>query len=130
MSVKNGYKLVEVYEYQATKYDPQTGNGDHFVQNINTFQKLKAEASGYQSWVQCPADKDGYISEFDASEGIQLDKNAIGYNPAKRGLAKLCLHSMWGKLRERNDRIPTKMICNQQELCRLKSRPLCSKEMT
>ena len=85
-----------------TQYDPQTGNGGLFAQYIDTFLKLKAEASGYPSWVRCPADEDRYFTEFADSEGIQLDKDALGSNPAKRGLAKLCLNSIWGKLTERN----------------------------
>jgi hypothetical protein len=47
--VQKGFKLVEVhevYEYQVTNYNPQTGNGGLFVEYINTFLKLKAEASG------------------------------------------------------------------------------------
>ena len=65
LAVKKGYKLVEVhevYEYQVTQYDPQTGTGGLFVQYIDTFLKLEAEASGYPSWVQSPADEDRYIS--------------------------------------------------------------------
>jgi hypothetical protein len=49
------------------------------------------EASGYPNWIQCPEDKDQYISEFHKCEGIQLDKVDIGLNPAKCGLAKFCL---------------------------------------
>ena len=64
---------------------------------------MKAEASGYPSWIRSPADEDRYISEFAASEGIQLVKCAIGTNPANRGLAKLCLNSMWDKLTERKE---------------------------
>ena len=48
-AVKKSYKLVEVhevYEYQVTQYNPQTGNGGLFVQYIDTFLKLKADASG------------------------------------------------------------------------------------
>ena len=101
-------EVHEVYEYQVTQHDPQTGNGGLFAQYIDTFLKLKAEASVYPSWVQCPSDEDRYISEFVDNEGIQLDKDAIGYNHAKRGLAKLCLNSMWGILTERNDRTRTK----------------------
>ena len=56
--------------------------------------KLKAESSGYPSCVQCPEDDDRYISDFAVSEGIQLDKDAIRPNPAKRDLAILCLNSM------------------------------------
>jgi hypothetical protein len=65
--VQHEYELVEVhevYEYQVKRYDPQTGDGGLFVEYINTFLKLKAEASGYPNWVQCPEDEDRYISEF------------------------------------------------------------------
>jgi len=57
LAFQKGYRLVEVYgfsEYQATKYDPTTDQGGLFVEYINTFVKLKAEASGYHSWVRTP----------------------------------------------------------------------------
>jgi hypothetical protein len=80
LAVQHGYEVVEVhevYEYQVTRYDPQTGDGGLFAQYINTFLKLKAEASGYPNLVQCPAGEDRYISEFHASEGILLDRDNI-----------------------------------------------------
>ena len=126
LAVQKGCDLVdmhEVYEYQVTRYDPETGNGGLFAQYIDTFLKLKAEASGYPSWFQCHEDEDLYLSEFADSEGIQLDKDAIGSNPSKRGLAKLYLNSMWGKLTERNDRTLTKMISGPQELSRFLATP-------
>ena len=49
-------------------------------------------------------------------EGIRLDKESIKPNAAKRGLAKLCLNSMWGKLTERKDRVQTKVISAPKEL--------------
>ena len=87
-----------MYEYAVTQYDSQTGQGGLFVEYINTFLKLKTEASGYPSWVRTPEDEDRYIDAFYASEGIRLEKAKINSNAAKRGLAKLCLNSMWGKL--------------------------------
>jgi len=72
-----------------------------FVEYIDMFLKLKAEASGYPSWVRTPADEDRYIEEFRQNEGILLDKDAIRHNASKRTLAKLCLNSMWGKLGEK-----------------------------
>jgi hypothetical protein len=63
--------------------------GGLFVEYINTFLKLKAEASGYPSWVRTPADEDQYIWQFFESKGILLDKDSISYNASKRGLAKL-----------------------------------------
>jgi len=50
LTVEKGYRLIEVfevYEYVVTQYDPATGRGGLFVEYINTFLELKAEASGY-----------------------------------------------------------------------------------
>jgi hypothetical protein len=50
LAVDKGYRLIKVYEfyeYDVTQFDPATGEGGLFVQYINTFLKLKAEASGY-----------------------------------------------------------------------------------
>jgi len=45
-----------------------------------------------------------------------LEKEAIRYNFAKRGLVKLSLNFTWGKLTERNDWTMTKMITEPKEL--------------
>jgi len=90
-----------VYEFQVTQYNPETGEGGLSVDYINTFLKLKVEASGYPGWVQSPEDEDRYVESFSESEGIRLEKEAIKYNAAKRGLAKYCLNSIWGILTER-----------------------------
>jgi hypothetical protein len=84
---------------------------------------LKAEASGFPDWVRTPEDEDRYIGNFYASEGIRLDKEAIRPNAAKRGLAKLCLNSMWGKLTERNNRTKVKLIKDPHELYRFLATP-------
>ena len=126
MAVQKGYeviKIYEVYEYDVTQYDRQTGQGGLFVEYIDTFLKIKTEASGYPAWVRTPDDQDRYIDNFYAGEGIRLDKDAIKSNAAKRGLAKLCLNSMWGKLRERNNRTKSKMISDSQELYKFLATP-------
>jgi hypothetical protein len=45
-----------------------------------------------------PQDEDRYIETFFDTEGVRYDRAAIKPNSAKRGIAKLCLNSMWGKL--------------------------------
>ena len=116
MNRGTGYSRYEVYEYQVTQYNPETCEGGLFVDYINTFLKLKAKASSYPDWVHSPEDEDQYVDSFLQSERIRLEKEAIGYNAAKRDLAKLCFNSMWGKLTERNDRTMTKMITEPKEL--------------
>jgi len=58
------------------------------------------------------------MDQFHRDEGIRLDRDSISYNAAKRGLAKLCLNSMWGKLTERSKRTQTKLISQPTELYR------------
>jgi hypothetical protein len=107
----------------VTRYDPETREGGLFAGYIDTFLKLKAEASGYTAWVRTSADEELYIESFWKSEGIQLDKEAIKPNATKLGLAKLCLNSIWGKLTERNDRTRTKIITEPHEMYRFLATP-------
>ena len=88
--MQKSYEIIEIfeeYEYAVKQYNPQTGQGRLFVEYVDTFFKLKTEASGYPDWVQTPEDEDRYISNFHVSEGIRLDKEAIRPNAAKRGQA-------------------------------------------
>jgi hypothetical protein len=62
---------------------------------------MEADPRGYPAWVRIGDDKDRYVNAFFESEGVRVDKNAILPNDAKRGIAVLCLNSMWGKLTER-----------------------------
>ena len=112
LAVQKGYEIneiFEVYEYNVTQYDPQTGQAGPFVDYINIFLKLKTEASRHPDWVRNPEVEDRYIDNFNASERIRLDREAIKPHAAKRGLAKLCLNSMCDKLTERNNRTKSKM---------------------
>ena len=121
VAVLDGYsvlKIHEFYDYEVTQYDPKTGEGGHFVQYVDTFLKLKAEARGYAGLVQVPEDEDRHVQYFRESEGIELDKTLIKKNAAKRGLAKLRLNSFWGKLTESSNRPQNKMIPDPQELYR------------
>jgi len=93
------------------------------VEYIDTFLKLKTEASGYPDWVGTPEEEDRYIANFFASEGIRLDKEAIRTNAAKRGLAKVFLNSIWGKLTERDNRTKSMMISDPQEIYRFLATP-------
>jgi len=121
LAVAKGYKnleVLEVYDYRVTCYDSETGEGGFFVDYINTFLKLKAEASGYPRRVRTEKDEVQYIDQFHQDEGVRLDRAYINYNAAKRGLANVCHNSMWGKLTERSNRTQTKLISEPAELYR------------
>jgi len=121
LAVEKVYKIREiheVYEYQIIQYNQETGQGGLFVDYMNTILKLKAEASGYPSWVRTLNDEAQYIETLRQSEGIHLDKDSIKHNAAKPGLAKLCLNSMWSKLMENLRKTMTISISDSQELYR------------
>jgi len=114
---QKGYQVLdifEVYEYEMTKYDPHTLEGGLFADYINRFPKLKAEDSGYQPWVQNPEDEERYVTTFNARKGALMDRDAIRPNANKRGLVKLCLNPLWGKLAVRQSRTQTKLISDPQ----------------
>ena len=125
-AVERGYRVLEIhkfYEYQVTRYDPETCEGGHFTGYLDTFLKLKAEASGYPTWVRGAQDEEKYVRNFRDSEGIALDRVSISKDAAKRGLAKLCLNSFWGMLTEYNNRPKSKTITDPQELYRFVTTP-------
>jgi len=106
-----------------SQYNPQSVEGGLFVEDINTFLNLKAEASSYPCWVRSLEDEDLHIETFRKNESIRLDRESIKSNAAKRGLAKLYLNAMWGKLTERNDRTQRRVITEPKELYNFLSVP-------
>ena len=60
-----------------------------FLAYINTFLKLKAEASEYPSCIRSPEDEERYIENFYARKGVRMDRDAMKPKSAKQGLAKL-----------------------------------------
>ena len=101
--VYKGLDILEVCEYEMVKYDMHTREGGLFANYIKTFIKLKAEASGFPTWVRTPEDEKRYVEAFSTREAVRLDRDAIRPNAAKRGLEKICFKSLWGKLPERQD---------------------------
>ena len=67
-----------------------------FKEYVNTFLKIKQEASGYPEDCITDEQKQAYIEEYYEHEGIRLDPEKVEYNPGLRSLAKLMLNSLWG----------------------------------
>ena len=66
-----------------------------FTGYINSFLKIKAEASGWPPNTETDEQKDAYIREYEEREGVQLEKDKVEKNPGLRSLAKLALNSFW-----------------------------------
>ena len=92
---EKGYQILQLHEVW---HFSQTSDG-LFADYINTFLKIKQEASGYPKGVTTEEQEQRYIEEYFEREGIRLDPDKIEYNPGLRALAKLMLNSFWGKYR-------------------------------
>ena len=93
-AIEKGYKVLKIHE--VWHYPTQTD--ELFKEYVNTFLKIKQEASGYPKECVTDDQKQRYIDDYYEHEGIRLDPNNIKYNPGLRSLAKLMLNSLWGML--------------------------------
>ena len=93
-AVEKGYKILKIHE--VWHFPEHTD--ELFKEYVNTFLKMKQEASGYPKECVTDEQKQRYIDEYYEHEGIRLDPNKIKYNPGLRSLAKLMLNSLWGTL--------------------------------
>lgn len=126
LAVQKGYEVLKIYEaweYNITQYNKSTETGGLFTEYIDTFLKIKTEASGYPAWCVSPHDQAKYIQKFFEHEGIQLDPEQIEKNPGYRSLAKLFLNSLWGRLGMRADKDRKIFVKNSQQLLNLITNP-------
>ena len=114
VALNMGYIIKQVHEVlhwsETEVYDPVTKQGGLFTKYINTFLKLKQEASGYPSHIKTEEERDRYIQEYFEHEGILLDKKSIVKNPGLRSLSKLALNSFYGKFGQRTNMKKTVFI--------------------
>ena len=69
--------MNEICQFRVTRFDPCTRQGDLFAKYINSFFKLKQEASGWPSKCLDDESKEEYLQEYEKTEGIVLDRNNI-----------------------------------------------------
>ena len=92
-ALEKGYRLLQIHEVW---HFPQKSD-TLFKEYIDTFAKIKLEASGYPKNCATDEQKQAYVDDILEHQGIQLDSAKIVYNPGLRALAKLMLNSFWGK---------------------------------
>ncbi|MCW4344201.1 MAG: hypothetical protein N0E48_12745 [Candidatus Thiodiazotropha endolucinida] len=106
-AISQGYKIMSIYEIWhfsiVSQYDPKSKSGGVFTDYVNTFLKVKQEASGWPDWCVDEDSKKAYIKQYFDKEGILLSYDKIEKNPGLRSIAKLMLNSFWGKFGQRSN---------------------------
>lgn len=68
MALQKGYKILQIYEIyhfeQSSQYDPLSGEGGLFTNYVNTFLKIKQEASGFPPECDTEESKRNYIRRY------------------------------------------------------------------
>ncbi|XP_052813916.1 uncharacterized protein LOC128240969 [Mya arenaria] len=118
-ALSQGYTLQTIYEIwhfdDVSQYNPETKTGGLFTKYVNTFLKVKQQASGWPDWCIDENTKQKYIEHYHEKEGILLDYNKIEKNSGLRSLAKLMLNSFWGKFGQRTNLTQTSYIADPTE---------------
>ncbi|XP_074619749.1 uncharacterized protein LOC141878657 [Acropora palmata] len=112
-AVSLGYEIIRIHEvWHFPRY--KTGL---FKDYVNTWLKIKVEASGWPSGPardpdhpQCQEARQLYVREYLAREGINLDPDEIVKNPGRKATAKLMLNSFWGKFGERLNKCQVEQV--------------------
>ena len=109
-ALEKGYRIIQMHEVW---HFPQKSD-TLFKEYIDTFEKIKLEASGYPKDCVTDEQKQRYVNDILENQGIQLDPTKINYNSGLRALAKLMLNSFWGKFTQRSNLVKTEQIENPQ----------------
>ena len=110
-----GYKILDVYEIW---HYPRTST-TLFKEYVQTYLQMKQEASGWPTWCKTPEDRQRYLSDYEAHEGIRLCEDRIEVNPGLRADAKNKLNNLWGKFAQ-NPALPkTEYVDSAQRFAEL-----------
>jgi hypothetical protein len=114
LAVEHGYRVLQthcIWHYKnSEQYDTMTKTGGLFTGYIDTFLKIKMEASGFPDGVLSDEDKQTFVQSVYENEGVKLDIDKIEKCEPLRQIAKLCLNNLWGKLGQRLDKTKSEYI--------------------
>lgn len=114
-------RIHEIYHWPTTtKFDPKTHEGGLFSKYVNTFLKLKQQASGWPDRckkknqngevVLDETECEKYVQDYFEHEQIRLEPGKIEFNPGLRTISKLALNSLWGKLGQRPNLVRSTLV--------------------
>ena len=107
-----GYRLDRIYE--VWHFEKTSKN--LFQSYIDTFLKIKQEASGFPDGCETDEQHQDYIQEILRREGIFMNLLDIEKNPVRRTIAKLFLNCLWGKFAQRLQLTKTEYLTEEEEL--------------
>ena len=101
LGIRWGHRVTDVLEIWSWSTARRSSN--LFREYINTFLKIKTEASGWP--IECYCDQTetcshrrDFLRDFELKEGIKLNEEIMERNEGLRFISKILLNSFWGFL--------------------------------
>ena len=106
-AVRRKYKIIHIHEVW---YFPEEQQKEGlFKEYVNTWLKIKEEASGWPEHVGNDPDKQQkHLDSYYVKEKIPLYPTKTEKNPGLRTLAKMMLNSIWGKFGQKPNKTQVK----------------------
>ena len=128
LALENNYCILDVAEVWSWKHEE--GSSSLFKDYINTFLKIKLEASGWPKETCCDTEVDpeltppkglcehkrAFLDELEQKEGLAIDEKNVRKNEGLRFITKLLLNSFWGYLGLRDNMPKTRYINSYREI--------------
>ena len=128
LALENNYRILDVAEVWSWK--PEKRSSSLFKDYINTFLKIKLEASGWPKETCCNTEVDpeltppkglcehkrAFLDELEQKEGLVIDEKNVRKNEGLRFIAKNLLNSFWGYLGMRDNMPKTRYINSYREV--------------
>ena len=121
-AVAQGYEVTRIHE--VWHFPENQRKTRLFGPYVDTWLRIKTEASGYPHWAATPEEKALFRQRYLEREGIALDPATIAKNPGRKATAKLMLNSFWGKFGENLRKSSTQTVTNPADLYQLVTDPL------
>ena len=124
LALSHGYrvdKLIGVWHWDDDQWTDQ-----HFKEYVNTFVRMKTEATGWKKEILEADDpekaKDEFIEAY-RKKDIHLRKNKIKFNPGLRTLSKDCANNLWGRLGLRPNMSKVEVVSEPTRLYKMLAGP-------
>ncbi len=119
-AVKKGYIILKIFSVwhfnDSNVYDKSTKTGGLFTEYVNKFLKMKTEASGFPERLKSQDERQKYIEDYEAHEGVRLDIDNMKENPGMKAISKLFLNSLWGRFGLNSNKSQFKLVSDLSEL--------------
>ena len=124
LAIEAGYRILDVAEIWS--WSTSNRSTSLFKEYIDTFLKIKMEASGWPSEGCCETatksvdilceHRRKFLEDIRVQEGIELNPANVKKNEGLRFIAKILLNSFWGYLGMRDNMPKTRYVNNYREV--------------